>query len=135
MPVSSIALRRGASFLTLGLALVLAACGSSAASNEGGGTVAVVNGEVTITADNLEFDANTITAPAGEAFTITLVNDDTAPHNISVYVSEGGDRIVLGEVINAGETVEIEVPALEDGTYYWVCDLHTNMDGGLIVGS
>jgi plastocyanin len=126
--------------LALALALVLAACGggseeSAAASgdNTGGGTVEVVDGNVELTAADLAFDATTIVAPAGEAFTITLVNNDSAPHNVSVYVEEGGDSIVQGDVINGGETVTVEVPALDAGEYFFVCDLHTEMNGTVVV--
>jgi plastocyanin len=135
------AARRGAlPILALTLALVLAACGggseeSAAASDDtsGGGTVEVVDGNVTITAADLAFDATTIVAPASEAFTITLVNDDSAPHNLSVYVEEGGDAIVQGDIIDPDATVEIEVPALDAGEYFFVCDLHTNMNGTVVV--
>jgi plastocyanin len=89
---------------------------------------------VTITADNLAFDASTIEAPAGEAFTITLVNNDSAPHNISVYTEKDGDAIVQGDIINQGETVTIEVPAQEAGEYYFHCDVHPDMSGTLVVG-
>jgi plastocyanin len=126
--------------LTLGLALVLAACGggseeSAAASGDttGGGTVEVVDGNVDLTAADLAFDATTIVAPAGEAFTITLVNNDSAPHNVSVYVEEGGDSIVQGDVINGDETVTVEVPALDAGEYYFMCDLHPEMNGTVVV--
>lgn len=92
-------------------------------------------GAVTVTAvRDLAFDTSVIQAPAGAAFTITLVNNDIAPHNISVYTAEGGERIVLGTIINEGETTRIDVPALEAGTYYWVCDLHTTMNGTLVIG-
>ena len=136
MNLRSFTLRRGAAILTLSLALVLAACGSSGTSNEGGGTVAVVNGAVTVTADELAFDAGTIEATAGEAFTITLDNADSVPHNISVYTEEGGEVIVEGEIIDGGETVTVEVPALDAGTYYFVCDLHpTDMNGAVVVNA
>jgi plastocyanin len=72
-------------------------------------------------------------APAGEAFTITLVNNDSAPHNVSVYVEEGGDSIVQGDVINGDETVTVEVPALDAGEYYFMCDLHPEMNGTVVV--
>ena len=135
------AARRGAlPTLALSLALVLAACGggseeSAAASdgNTGGGTLEVVDGNVEITAADLAFDATTIVAPAGEAFTITLVNNDSAPHNISLYVEEGGDAIVQGDIIDGGETVTVEVPALDAGEYFFVCDLHTEMNGTVVV--
>jgi len=126
--------------MTLALVLVLAACSSgsdesAAASgdNTGGGTVEVVDGAVEITAADLAFDATTIVAAAGEAFTITLVNDDSVPHNISVYLEEGGDSVVQGDVIEGGTTVTVEVPALEAGEYHFVCDLHPEMNGTLVV--
>ena len=79
------ALRR-AGLLTLAIAAVvaLAACSSSDASepasstDQGGGTATVTDGAVTITADDLAFDASVIQATAGEDFTLTLVNDDSA---------------------------------------------------------
>ena len=127
--------------LALVLAVGLAACSSgesseSAAASSGGspgGTAEVTDGVVEITADDLAFNATTIVAPAGEAFTIRLVNNDSAPHNISVYVEEGGDPVVQGDTINGGETVEVEVPALEAGEYFFVCDLHPNMNGTVVV--
>lgn len=127
--------------LALTLILVLAACssgddGSSAGAsgdNTGGGTVEVVDGAVEITAADLAFDANTIVAAAGEGFTVTLVNNDSAPHNFAVYVEEGGEPIVQGDVVDGGETVEIEVPALDAGEYFFVCDLHPDMNGTVVV--
>ena len=144
-------LRRGAVLsLTLLMAFAVAACQSNDAGTDGGaaatesaaagdgsgggGTATVEGGAVEITAANLEFGASTIEAPAGEAFTITLVNNDSAPHNISVYTEEGGDSIVEGEVIEGGQTVEVEVPALDAGEYFFVCDIHPDMNGTVVVG-
>ena len=132
---------RGGAFvpMTLALVMVLAACSSgsdesaAASGDTTGGTAEVADGAVEITAADLAFDATTIVAPAGEAFTITLVNDDSVPHNISVYVEEGGDAVVQGDVINGGETTTVEVPALDAGEYYFVCDLHPEMNGTLVV--
>ena len=135
---------RGGALVPLALVLILAlaACsggsdgsdGSAAASGDNtGGTVEVVDGNVEITAADLAFNATTIVAPAGEAFTITLINDDSAPHNLSVYVEEGGESIVQGDVVDPDATVEIEVPALDAGEYFFVCDLHTNMNGTVVV--
>lgn len=139
------ALRRGAILaLSLLLAFALAACAAGegdssepAATSGGGGaggTATVSGGGVEITAADLEFSASTIEAPAGEAFTITLVNNDTAPHNISIYTEEGGDAIVEGAVINQGETVEVQVDGLDAGEYYFVCDIHPEMNGTVVVG-
>ena len=140
------ALRRGAILaITFLLAMALVACSSpdegggetSAAETSGesgSGTATVESGAVEISADSLAFSAQTIEAPAGEAFTITLVNNDTVPHNISIYTEEGGDEIVVGDVINGGETVEVEVSALDAGEYFFVCDLHPEMTGTVSVG-
>jgi len=128
--------RVGAFSTTLALIAVLAACSTPAETddNTGGGTVAVVDGVVELTAADLAFDANVIQAPAGEAFSISLINNDTAPHNVTVYVAEGGDRIgEEGATINEGETTELAVEALEPGTYYFQCDIHPNMNGTIVV--
>jgi plastocyanin len=125
------------------LAVVLAACsggGTDGASdgngNAGGGTVAVTDGEVVITADNLQFDASTIQATAGEEFNITFTNAESQPHNISVYseADGGGDEIVIGEIITGPDvTTQVAVPALEPGTYYFRCDVHPEMEGTIVV--
>jgi plastocyanin len=143
-------LRRAAAIgLTSLLAFALVACSSgdgastpateapagsqAAGGDSGSGTATVSDGAVTITAADMAFDASTIEATAGEAFTITFTNNDSVPHNIAVYTEEGGDAIVQGEVINGGETVEVEVPAQEAGDYYFQCDVHPEMNGTLAV--
>ncbi len=144
MNLNPSALRR-APFLTifalLGLALAVAACspadGTSDPSDDdtGGGTIAVIDGGVEIDANDLAFSANVIQATADEAFTVTLVNNDTVPHNFSVYTEEGGEAVVTGEIIEGGgTTVEVEVPALDAGEYFFVCDVHpVEMTGAIVV--
>jgi plastocyanin len=138
----SFALRRSALLtVSLGLALALVACGggddpSPAASDDSsaGGTVAVVDGNVDLSADDLEFDANVIEAPAGAEFTITFTNLESQPHNVAVDTEEGGDEIVTGEVITGPDaTTTITVPALDPGEYYFVCDVHPDMNGTIVV--
>lgn len=128
------------------IAISLAACSSgsgdssepAASSTDGGGqtgTLTVSGGAVEITAADIAFDADTIEAPEGEAFTVTLVNNDSVPHNFSVYTEEGGEEIVTGDIIEAGETVEVEVPALDAGEYSFVCDVHpAEMTGTIVIG-
>ena len=138
----SFALRRGTLLtLSLSLALALVACGGgddgSPAASDGasaGGTVAVVDGNVDISADDLVFDASVIEAPAGEEFTITFTNLESQPHNVAVDTEEGGDEIVTGEVITGPDaTTTITVPALDPGEYYFVCDVHPDMNGTIVV--
>lgn len=145
MSISSFALRRGA-LLTLvaSLVFVLAACssdggddGDGGASDDGasgGTTVTVENGNVDLSADNLEFSATTIEAPAGEEFTITFTNNESQPHNVAVDTEEGGDEIVTGDVITGPDaTTTITVPALDPGEYYFMCDVHPEMNGTIVV--
>jgi plastocyanin len=137
----SFALRRGALItLILVFATALAACSGSSdesqpAESDGGGngTATVADGAVEITAEGLAFDATTIEASAGEDFTITLVNNDSAPHNISIYTEEGGEALVTGGTAEAGQTVTIDVSALDAGEYYFQCDIHPDMNGSVVV--
>ena len=62
------------------------------------------------------------------------MNNDSAPHNISIFTEKDGDAIVQGDIINQGETVTIEVPAQEAGEYYFHCDVHPDMSGTVVVG-
>lgn len=129
-------LRRGAILsLMLALGFVLAACGGTTESsdNSGGGTIAVVDGIAEISAHDLEFDAATITAPAGQPFTVAFTNMDGVPHDFSIYVEEGGDLISEGTIINEGETDEVEVEGLAAGEYFFACDLHPGGMSGTIV--
>lgn len=132
------ALPRGAILiLALVLTMALAACssgGGETADSGGGATVAVVNGAVEINADELAFDASTIEAPAGQEFTVTLNNLESQPHNFSVYVSDGGEEVVTGEIVTGPDaTVDTVVPALEPGTYFFKCDVHPEMNGTIVV--
>jgi plastocyanin len=143
MDITRSALRR-AGLLTVAISaiLALAACSSSPSSEPsesgtggGGGTVTVADGAATITADNLEFDANVIQATAGEDFTITLVNNDSAPHNWSLYSEEGGETIVTGDTADPGATVTVDVSGLDEGTYFFKCDIHPEMNGSVEVSA
>ena len=128
-------LRRGALIVLAGLLVgVVAAC-SSPSATPGGSRATVENGTVEITADEIAFDVGLIEAPAGEAFTIVLVNMEEVSHNVSVYTERDGEEVVTGDFITGpDETVEIEVPALDAGEYFFVCDLHPDqMSGTLIV--
>jgi plastocyanin len=136
-------LRSGATLSAiLVLALVLPACTSGGDGGDGGdgagctgtGTATLENGEIRICADDLEFDATTIEAPAGEAFNITFTNAESQPHNVAIYTEEGGEEIAIGEVITGPDvTSQLAVEALEPGTYYFRCDVHPEMEGELVV--
>ena len=119
------------------LALRVAACGGSGELGRQRGrrwNRHRADGDVTITADDLAFNLSTINATSGEEFTITFTNNENMPHNMAVYVEDGGEDIVVGEVITGPDaTTQIVVPALDAGTYFFKCDLHPDMNGSIVV--
>jgi plastocyanin len=119
------------------LILILAAC---AGGNGDGGTPAGDGGggdpsAITVAAADLVFDTDQIDAPAGEAFAIEFVNDDSVPHNIAIYTDESkSETLFEGEIINGGERITYQVPALDAGDYYFDCQVHPDMNGSVTAG-
>ena len=117
--------------LAVTLAAVLAACGSASADGEGADPAAA---DVTVTAAEMAFEADTATAQAGEAFTLALVNQDAMPHNVAIYTdSSKSEKLFEGEMVTDG-TIVYDIEALEPGEYFFDCSLHPDMTGTLVVG-
>lgn len=120
----------------IGLLFVLTACSTSASPSGSAAAECTEpsNGVLTITAASLAFDTTCLALPAGEAVTIHLVNDDTEPHNVSIYTDDSRAMpLFTGEIIEGGETTDYDVPAQEAGTYYFQCDVHSGMNGSVVV--
>ena len=119
----------------LAIAFVLAQNDSAPAEagHEGGGGEG--NGAITLSAANVAFDTNQLSLPADEETTIHFVNEDSAPHNFSIYETEAADKdLFVGRNIDGGSETDYEVPALEAGEYFFRCDLHpTSMTGSVTV--
>jgi plastocyanin len=94
-----------------------------------------VNGVLTITADGLAFDTGCLALPAGEAVTIRLVNaEDVEPHNVAIYTdSSKSTQRFSGDIVDGGESIDYQIPALEAGTYYFECTIHPAMNGSVVV--
>src|SRR5918992_464507 len=91
-------------------------------------------GANTVTAQNVQFDTDSIELTAGEETTLTFVNDDSSStqHNISIYENEEAqDTLFENEVIPGGQEVEYAIPAQEEGEYYFQCDVHPSMNGSV----
>lgn len=90
---------------------------------------------VDLTAQNIAFDTNTITVPAGAQVTIRFTNLDSVPHNVAVYeTSQANEAIFVGEIINQGEIAYTFTAPGQPGTYFFRCDVHpTTMTGDFIV--
>ena len=127
------------------LVVLLAACSGGGGAGSGGGDGASApatggegggsEGGLTISANNLEFDTDTLTAPAGEAFTIEFTNGEAAPHNVAIYTDESrSETLFRGDVISGPDnTVTYDVGELEAGEYYFQCDVHPEMNGTFVV--
>lgn len=89
---------------------------------------------LTVTAESLVFDTACLALPAGERVTIAFENLDTQPHDVAIYTdSSKTTQLYVGELIEGGESIEYEVPALEVGTFYFDCTVHPGMNGSVVV--
>lgn len=119
------------------MAATLVACGTTSAGRgtTDGGTTDPASADVTVTSAEMAFTPATVTVsvPAGEAFTLALVNEDSAPHNVAIYTdSSKSEKLFEGELVTDG-TIVYEIEALEPGEYFFDCSLHPNMTGTLVV--
>jgi len=112
------------------LAILVTACSSSAGTNP---SVDPAAADVTVVSRDVAFDQDTITIAAGSAWSLQLVNEDSALHNVAIYTDESaGESLFAGELISS-TTIVYQVPALEPGLYFFRCDLHPEMNGTLVV--
>ena len=92
-------------------------------------------GGVQISALNVAFEQTSVTAPAGKAFQIAFDNKDAGtPHNVAIHKDNAtGAEVFKGEIVTGPATKTYDVPALDAGTYAFVCTVHPNMTGTLTV--
>jgi plastocyanin len=88
-----------------------------------------------VVAQNIAFDTSTITLPAGQPATITLDNRDAGiQHNIMITTDSTLEtQLFNGELITGPAMVEYQIPPLDAGEYYFLCLVHPNMNGTVIV--
>ena len=111
------------------------ASGSAAPGSAAPGSPAASGGaaDVSIMASNIAFAPTSVTAPAGRPFTIDFNNmDASVPHDIYIKDSTGADKFE-GAIINGPADTTYNVPALPAGTYTFVCSIHSNMTGTMVV--
>ena len=120
--------------LSLGLVslvAITAACSSAAAQPKPSGPVDP-NGP-TIVAKDMAFSPSTVEIAAGKNVTIHFDNQESAPHNVAIYKdANASEKISVGEIVTAAKADQV-VPALAAGTYFFRCDVHTNMTGSIVV--
>ncbi len=87
-----------------------------------------------ITAQNIQFTTPEVQAPASVPFVIDFRNEDAGqPHNVAINDS-GGVQKFMGPIVTGVTEAKYDVPALDPGTYTFVCTVHANMKGTLKVG-
>ena len=120
--------------LALGLvavAAISAACSSASAKPLPSGPVDASG--PTIVARDMAFSPSTVEIAANKNVTIHFDNQDSAPHNVAIYKdASASEKISVGEVVSASKADQV-VPALAAGTYFFRCDVHTNMTGTIVV--
>ena len=108
------------------------ASGESPAPSGSAAPSADPNAEVVdISALNVTFSTDTLTAPADVAFTIRFDNQDAGvQHNVEIR-DEAGAEVFIGEIFPGVAQRDYAVPALAAGAYPFLCTVHPNMTGTL----
>lgn len=107
---------------------VEASASASAGASDGAGS-----GAIQISALGIQFEQAEVNAPAGEPFQIAFANNDAGvPHNVVIHQGDAtGEAVFTGDTFSGVETRTYDVPALDAGTYAFVCSVHPNMVGTL----
>lgn len=105
--------------------------GSPAASPAPGGSPAAGGQPIEIVAQGIQFTTQQVTAPAGQDFTIHFDNQDAnVPHDVDI---RDANNAVLedSQPFPGVDTRDVQVGALDAGTYTFFCSVHPNMTGTL----
>jgi hypothetical protein len=97
----------------------------------------VPNPFVKIVAEHNQFDTNCLTAPAERDFRIYLQNNDSDPHNLSIYSKDPADgkaeQFYEGKAVKGPAQEDYAIEGLPSGTYYFQDDKVPDMNGKLQV--
>ena len=101
---------------------------SAAASGAAGSVV------IQVSASGIQFEQQSISAPANTPFTIHFNNKDAGIlHNVEIKDSMSMTQF-KGDTVNGPAETDYQVPALPAGAYTFNCTVHPNMTGTLTVG-
>ncbi|MEO5919377.1 MAG: cupredoxin domain-containing protein [Candidatus Limnocylindrales bacterium] len=115
--------------LLAGVALVLSGCGAAATP-----APSWPAGTIVVTARNSTFDTKELHFQSGATTQLVLVNEDSDAHNIDIRTKSGyeGDQLFRFDPI-ARTSIAVTVGPLAAGTYYFLCDVHPQMRGTIVV--
>jgi len=114
--------------LLVTVALLAAACGGDDddSGSNGDGNGEVESQSIEVTAAGFAFDPSTIEAEPGQEVTVTLVNNDEAPHTFTV---EDLDASVQAA---GGESADVTFTAPDSGSVGFLCEIHPEQMTGEI---
>jgi plastocyanin len=103
----------------------------SGSTPSGSGNLVVVQ----ISALNIKYEQTALTAPANTPFQVSFENKDAGvPHNVTLHLGDtNGAELFKGQIFNGVATRVYDVPALDAGSYAFVCSVHPTMIGTLTV--
>lgn len=102
--------------------LVMGACGDGGNGGEDGD-------QVTVTAQDLAFDPQTVSLETGQQVEIALENEDSTAHTLTA------EDLDLNIEADGGQTGSATITAPdEDGTFGFVCTIHPSMTGEIVIG-
>lgn len=116
--------------------------GESTAEGEGAAahqeTASGGGADVTLVAQSVAFDTDSISLPAAQDVTVTLDNQDTVPHNFALYETEEdadaqANALFQGDNVDGGASLDYEFTSPEKGDYVFQCDVHPAMRGSAAV--
>ena len=106
---------------------------SCAVGTQGATTSAVISVTVTTApGDQLAYAPAEITVPAGAPLRLTFRNGSNVPHNL---VFTTGISAATDTIVEPGESQDLAIDPLAEGTYRFVCTVHEEMSGTLTAGS
>jgi hypothetical protein len=79
----------------------------------------------------VSFETSTLVVPCCREFELVFHNAQAGvPHDVAI--TDGPERGVVyfdGDDITGDDTIRYQVPALDEGDYYFLCTIHPNMNG------
>jgi plastocyanin len=121
-------------FTTLGLAalaVIAVACSGAAAQPPASAGPVDPNAPVVVAQGNV-FSTATLTVKADKAFSLSLDNKDSAPHNVAIFKdASAAEAVSIGEIVSSSKATQ-QVPALAKGEYFFRCDVHKEMTGKIV---
>jgi uncharacterized membrane protein len=97
--------------------------------------VAPPGGVAVCAVDDQSFVTEQLSAPADEPFPLVFGNlQEGVPHNVAIYPADSPNAAVFETAtIDGPEEATYDVPALEPGSYTFLCQIHPVMEGTLEV--